>query len=97
MRARSEDLVAAASTIRPEVLEEAKAQVAGLCEDYIRWAEIFSERLYLVGPGDLHRFARALALVMLGHLPTRPQTCPFCIQHPGCEGCGYALSLIHIS
>lgn len=35
------------------------------------------------------------ALTMLGQLPTRPETCPFCLQYgsdPSCRGCGYALS-----
>ena len=44
-------------------------------------------------PAELHKFARALSLTLLGHLPTRPGTCPFCIQYDrdqACTGCGYA-------
>ena len=34
-------------------------------------------------------------MYQLAHLPTRPQTCPFCVQHSEgnrCQGCGYALT-----
>lgn len=44
---------------------------------------------------DIVKFSRALAMYQLAHLPTRPQTCPFCVQHSEgnrCEGCGYALT-----
>ena len=95
MTNRSEGLEAAASAINPESLQAAKAAVAVGCEEHLRWAEIFSRRLDTVDPPDLHKFARALALTMLGHLPTRPGTCPFCLQYGSdrsCRGCGYALT-----
>jgi hypothetical protein len=74
-------------------LETAKVAVAEGCDEYIRWAALFSKRLGSINQSEFHRFARALALVMLGNLPTRPATCPFCIQYGQdrrCQGCGYA-------
>ncbi|MCX6668636.1 MAG: hypothetical protein NTV25_02355 [Methanothrix sp.] len=95
MTDRDKELEAAAKDIDPESLQAAEAAVAAGCEEHLRWAEIFSRRLDTVDPPDLHKFARALALTMLGHLPTRPGTCPFCLQYGsdrGCLGCGYALT-----
>jgi len=92
---RAEELEAAAEDIDPESLQAAKAAVAAGCEEYLRWAEMFSQRLETVHASELPRFTRALALTMLGHLPTRPGTCPFCIQYGSdrsCRGCGYALT-----
>jgi len=86
-------LEAAAKDIDLANLEEAKAAVADLCREYIRWVQMFSSRLEGVPDEKLHKFARAFSLTMLGHLPTRPGTCPFCIQYGGdrsCTGCGYA-------
>jgi hypothetical protein len=93
MNDRAEELRAAADAINPESLEAAKVAVAASCEEYISWAELFSSRLETVDPGELHKFARAFSLTLLGHLPTRPRTCPFCIQYgkdKSCTGCGYA-------
>ncbi len=87
------ELEAAASAIKPEVLQTAKSAIAEGCEDYLRQAAIILERLETVQSDDLHKFARALALTELGCLPARPETCPFCIQYGkdrSCEGCGYA-------
>ncbi len=95
MTARDKELEAAAEDIDPESLRSAKAAVAVGCEEQLRWIEMLSMRLDTVGPGDLPKFTRALALTMLGHLPTRPGTCPFCLQYGsdrGCLGCGYALT-----
>jgi hypothetical protein len=95
MTDRAEELEAAAGEIDPASLQAAKAAVAAGCEEQLRWIEMFSRSLDTVDPGDLHKFARALALTMLGHLPTRPGTCPFCIQYGSdrsCRGCGYALT-----
>ena len=92
---RARELEAAASAINPESLQAAKAAVAAGCEEHLRWAELFSKRLETVDPPDLHKFTRALALTLLGHLPIRPGTCPFCIQYGqdrSCRGCGYALT-----
>jgi hypothetical protein len=89
---RSRELESAASDITPETLEAAKSAIAFCCEEHLRWSGIFLERLETVPAADLHRFTRALALTMLGHLPTRPATCPFCIQYGRdreCRGCGY--------
>jgi hypothetical protein len=93
MNDRAGDLVAAASAIDTQTLEAAKAAIAVSCREYLRWADLFSSRLETVKPSDLHKFARALSLTLLGHLPTRPGTCPFCIQYghdKSCTGCGYA-------
>ncbi len=93
MTDRASELEAAASAISLESLEAAKHVIAAGCEDYLRWSGIFLKQLENVSPADLHKFARALALTELGHLPTRPTTCPFCIQYGkdrNCEGCGYA-------
>jgi hypothetical protein len=93
MIARIQELEAAASTINPISLEAAKIAVTDGCEEYLRWAALFSRRLDSINHSEFHRFARALALIMLGNLPTKPSTCPFCIQYGrdrSCQGCGYA-------
>ena len=90
---RAEELEAAAEAIDSASLQAAKAAVVACCEEYVRWADLFSSRLETVNPSDLHKFARAFSLTLLGHLPTRPVTCPFCIQYghdKSCTGCGYA-------
>lgn len=86
-------LEAAAKDIDLSHLEEAKAAVADSCQEYIRWVQMFTSRLEGLPDEKLHKFARAFSLTMLGHLPTRPVTCPFCIQYgrdKSCTGCGYA-------
>jgi len=83
----------AAKDIDPESLDNAKAAVIASCQEYIRWADLFSRRLEDLPDEELHKFARAFSLTMLGHLPTRPGTCPFCIQYGqdrSCAGCGYS-------
>jgi len=88
-------LEAAAKDIDLASLEEAKAAVADTCQEYIRWVQMFSSRLEGVPDEKLHKFVRAFSLTMLGHLPTRPGTCPFCIQYGrdrACTGCGYAVT-----
>jgi hypothetical protein len=93
MNDRVQELIAAASEIDPQTLQAAIAAIDVNCREYLRWAELFSRRLESVAPGELHKFARALSLTLLGHLPTRPGTCPFCIQYDrdrACAGCGYA-------
>ncbi|MEI8002896.1 MAG: hypothetical protein WCG94_01020 [Methanothrix sp.] len=93
MNDRAQELIAAASEIDPQTLQTAIAAIDVNCWEYLRWAELFSCRLESVAPGELHKFARALSLTLLGHLPTRPGTCPFCIQYDrdrACAGCGYA-------
>ena len=93
MTHRARELQAAAEAIHPAALEEAKAAIATSCREYLRWADMFSLRLQSLPDEKLHHFARALALTLLGHLPTRPATCPFCIQYGkdrSCSGCGYA-------
>ena len=93
MNDRDQELIAAASAIDPQTLQTAIAAIEVNCREYLRWAELFSSRLESVAPGELHKFARALSLTLLGHLPTRPGTCPFCIQYDrdrACTGCGYA-------
>jgi hypothetical protein len=93
MTNRAKELEAAAKDIDPASLQAAKSAVAISCQEYIRRVELFSCRLETVDPGELHKFARAFSLTLLGHLPTRPETCPFCIQYghdKSCQGCGYA-------
>jgi hypothetical protein len=93
MTDRAKELEAAAKEIDPASLQAAKAAIDINCREYIRWADLFSRRLEMVQAEELHKFARALSLTMLGHLPTRPATCPFCIQYghnKSCKGCGYA-------
>jgi hypothetical protein len=93
MTDRASELEAAASLITLESLDAANAAVIISCQEYLRRADLFSRRLPTVRPEELHKFARALALTILGHLPTRPGTCPFCIQYgrsQSCQGCGYA-------
>ena len=81
MTDRAEELEAAAKDIDLESLQAAKSAVAASCQEYIRWADLFSRRLETVEAAELHKFARAFSLTLLGHLPTRPGTCPFCIQY----------------
>jgi hypothetical protein len=93
MTDRASELEAAASLITLESLDAANAAVIMSCQEYLRMADLFSRRLATVEPDQLHKFGRALALTILGHLPTRPGTCPFCIQYGkshSCQGCGYA-------
>jgi hypothetical protein len=93
MTDRAGELEAAASLIDTESLDAAKAAVITVCQEYLCWADRFIRRLESVEPDQLHKFGRALALTLLGHLPTRPGTCPFCIQYgksSSCQGCGYA-------
>lgn len=93
MTNRAKELEAAANGIDPSSLHAAKAAMDINCREYLRWADLFSSRLETIEPEKLHQFARALSLTLLGHLPTRPATCPFCIQYgndKSCDGCGYA-------
>ncbi|MDD4652587.1 MAG: hypothetical protein PHQ34_10190 [Methanothrix sp.] len=93
MTNRAKELETAARDIDPASLEAAKAAMDINCREYLRWADLFSSRLETIEPEKLHQFARALSLTLLGHLPTRPSTCPFCIQYGNdrsCKGCGYA-------
>ncbi len=90
---RARVLQAAAETISPAALQAAKDAIAASCAEHIRWADLFSCRLESLTDEKLHQFARAFGLTLLGHLPTRPGTCPFCIQYGrdrSCRGCGYA-------
>lgn len=83
----------AANEIMPQFLDAAKIAIIESCQEYIRWVHLFSCRLEFVAPQDLHKLARAFSLTLLGHLPTRPETCPFCIQYGhdrACTDCGYA-------
>jgi hypothetical protein len=87
------ELETAALAINRESLEAARGAIAEGCKECLRWTEIFRDRLETVKDEDIHKFARAFALIMLGFLPTKPATCPFCIQYGtdrGCLGCGYA-------
>jgi hypothetical protein len=93
MTDRAGELEAAALLIDNESLDAARAAIIIVCQEYLCWADRFIRRLESVEPDQLHKFARALALTLLGHLPTRPGTCPFCIQYgksQSCQGCGYA-------
>jgi hypothetical protein len=93
MTDRAGGLKAAASLIDTESLDAAKAAIIIVCQEYLCWADRFIRRLETLEPDQLHKFGRALALTLLGHLPTRPGTCPFCIQYGksrSCQGCGYA-------
>jgi hypothetical protein len=92
---RSRKLESAASDITQRTLEAAKSAIAFCCEEHLRWSGMFLKRLESIPDPDLPKFTRALCLTMLGHLPTRPETCPFCIQYGRdreCRGCGYALT-----
>jgi len=92
MADRDRQLADAASEINSQTLQAAKAAVSASCMEYLRWADLFSLRLESLPDGQLHKFARAFSLTLLGHLPARPETCPFCIQYghdKSCTGCGY--------
>jgi len=93
MTDRAGELKAAAEAIAPAALKAAKDAIAASCAEHMRWADLFSRRLDGLPDDKLHQFARAFALTMLGYLPTRPGSCPFCIQYGqdrSCRGCGYA-------
>jgi len=93
MTDRAKELEAAAKDIDPASLQAAKTAIVVNCREYLCWADLFSRRLETIKPEELHKFARSLSLTLLGHLPTRPATCPFCIQYghdKSCQGCGYA-------
>ena len=95
MTDRARELEEVASRISMESLDASRRAIAYGCGEYTRWAELFIQRLKMVEPGELHKFARALFLTLLGHLPTRPESCPFCIQYghsQSCQGCGYGLT-----
>jgi hypothetical protein len=88
-----EELLSAAAAVSSASLDQAAAVVAEGCRELSRWAGLFESRLEGLAPGEEHKFARAFSLTMLGHLPVRPATCPFCIQYGrdrSCAGCGYA-------
>jgi len=96
-RADRKGLEDAAAAISPDSLDKAKSAIAIDCKEYIRWANIMAESLdkKVNTAEEVKRFARAVALCLLGHLPVKPWTCPFCIQYSGdqsCKGCGYALT-----
>jgi hypothetical protein len=89
----ADELEAAAGAISPESLQTAKAAVVASCQEYVCLCCQFSQRLQAVDPSQIHKFARAFCLTLLGHLPTRPETCPFCVQYGQdreCRDCGYA-------
>jgi len=93
MTEREQELLSAAAAIDAACLEQAAAAVAEGCRELSCWAGIFSRRLKGLSSEEAHTFTRALSLTMLGHLPARPATCPFCIQYGrdrSCSGCGYA-------
>jgi hypothetical protein len=94
-RADIKDLENAARAISPETLIKARSAIIIDCKEYIRWAEVLSVSLdkKVKTPEGARRFAKALALYLLGYLPVKPITCPFCIQYSSdrsCAGCGYA-------
>jgi len=96
MTDRAKELEEAAASIDAASLEVAREAVITGCQELVYWLELFSRRLDGVEPEKEHKFARALALTILGHLPTRPGTCPFCVQYGqsrSCLGCGSAAPL----
>ena len=85
----------AALDVNSGSLEEARSAISQGCEEWLRLAKILSERLETIATKDLHKFAKALALMILGQLPTRPNTCP-CASSTGkirsCGCCDYAMT-----
>jgi hypothetical protein len=83
-----------ASAITSDSLDAAKKAITIECQEYLSWVGFMSLKIEEIACiSDQKKLAKALALVMLGHLPTKPITCPFCIQYTGdkiCKGCGYA-------
>jgi len=93
MSDRAKELEEAVASIDAASLRTARKGVIMVCRELIYWLDLFSRRLKGVEPEKEHKFARALSLILLGHLPTRPETCPFCLQYGrsrSCQGCGYA-------
>jgi hypothetical protein len=95
-KASNQDLEKASLSISSESLQEAKKAISIDCAEYLKWARLLAEKWEGISSDmDKKKFAKALALTMLGSLPTKPITCPFCIQYSGdqtCKGCGYALT-----
>jgi hypothetical protein len=93
-KASPDDLERAALYISSESLEAAKKAIAIDCTEYLNWTEVLAGKANVFSSaGDIKKLAKATALTMLGYLPTKPTTCPFCIQHSEdstCKGCGYA-------
>ena len=90
----SDDLKIAASTITPESLSEARGAIEARSCKFLTKLDILEGGLDKVRTfQDAKKFSCALAMYQLAYLPTKPETCPFCVQHSGgnrCEGCGYA-------
>jgi len=90
----SDDLKLAASTISPESLKEARGAIEARSCKFLTKLDILERGLDKVRTfQDAKKFSCALAMYQLAYLPTKPETCPFCVQHSGgnrCEGCGYA-------
>jgi hypothetical protein len=94
-RADPDELEAAASRISIETLESTRSAIVSCCNEYIRLSELFAAMLEKVPEFELHKFARAFFLCLLGYLPIRPETCPFCRQYGNnrsCNGCDYAIT-----
>ena len=84
----------AASQVTQKSLDAAQSAIAIDCALYLKLAELFSSKIDPINrAADLKKLAKGVALIHMGYLPTRPNTCPFCIQFSGddsCKGCGYA-------
>ena len=90
----SDDLKLAASTIPHESLSEARGTIEAKSSKFLAKLDILERGLDKVCTvQDAKKFSCALSMYELAYLPTKPETCPFCVQHSGgnrCEGCGYA-------
>lgn len=90
----SDDIKLAASTISSESLKEARGAIEARSCKFLTKLDILEQGLDKVRTfQDAKKFSCALAMYQLAYLPTKPETCPFCVQHSGgnrCEGCGYA-------
>lgn len=88
------DLKKATCAITSDSLEAARKAIAIECREYLGRTGIMSTKIEDIAcASDQKKLAKAFALTMLGHLPTKPITCPFCIQYSDdrtCQGCGYA-------
>jgi hypothetical protein len=90
------DLKEATFALTSDSLSAAKKAIIIECREYLSWVGIMSPKIEgIAWAPNQKTLAKALMLTMLGHLPTKPITCPFCIQYSGdktCMGCGYAMT-----
>lgn len=81
----------AAARISDESVLRARGAIRARAEEFLMvLGEV--EQSLLRSSDEVHRLARALALLEMAYLPLKPEMCPFCNEYAdeGCSECGYA-------